>query len=838
MRKRCLKVLALSGILALGVVGVTSCAQTDTQVETQEGGETLTNMVLSGAKDLAVGDTLTLTVHFEDGKTHDVIWASTNQNVANVDQNGLITALDTGRTTIVCQLAGVSELVKAEVTINVKLAGDVAPEYVKATFVDYDGSVLYEDIVEYGGTPSFGVKNPSRINDSENSYAFAGWDKDLGPITENTTYTAVYETIPLSDFAFEVDVANGGYRVSGYNGSSTDVVIPATFSYRNVVSVGEEAFAGMASITSVTLPETIVEIGANAFNGCSALKSINLPLGLKKLGEGSFYQCIELSSPLVIGPEVSEIPLNCFYYCQKIPSISGNEGVKVIGDSAFTNCSSLVFEFKEGLESIGRFAFQWNRVMTTISLPDSVTYLGESVFCHCQNLVSLKLPRNLETIFWADEVSGYQQLTLGCTNLSEISIADDAPNFMVDNNEALYSKDGKMLYFVIATRFGDYEILDTCEEIGPTAFYGVYVDTLTIPGSVKKIDYNAFWTSEVENIVFEESEAEDKDIVFGKEPFASCENLKTVVINRSLTSLPNYFLRSATELYSVTLPDTLETLGNYAFQYCERLVSINLPDSLTTLGTYAFYETAIVSMTVPSGVTEIGAYTFYNCPNLMTVNLPDTVTEIGHYAFAYDSNLRSISLPSSLESIGNYVFRETGITSIVLPDSLTSMGTNDFYGTDSLKSVTIGTGMTELENYTFRYSGIESIVIPDNITKIGTYVFDGCEALKSVDLSKSLSGNSAIGNYSFQNCSALETLTFGPGLSDTELGNWSLKFGTNALKGVEPKVINFRGSEEAFKKVDFNNAAFEEYLESGEVTINYNYEMETEVTPPETLENI
>ena len=242
MKRKVLKVLALTGFLTFGLVGA-SCGE-DTLVVTDETTSDVVNVVLSGAKDLKVGETLTLTPHFDDGGKHDVTYISKDPDVASVDANGVVTALATGQATIVCQISGVDYISQAKVDIDIRIdESEVAPEYVKATFVDYDGTVLYEDVVENGGTPTYAVTNPQRVSDTQNSYAFVGWDKDIGPITSDTTYQAVYETIPFTTLAFELDLVNGGYKVVGYSGSATDLEIPSTYSFRKVVSIGEDAFS-------------------------------------------------------------------------------------------------------------------------------------------------------------------------------------------------------------------------------------------------------------------------------------------------------------------------------------------------------------------------------------------------------------------------------------------------------------------------------------------------------------------------------------------------------------------------------------------------------------------
>lgn len=829
MKRKVLKVLALTGFLTFGLVGA-SCGE-DTPVVTDETTSNVVNVVLSGAKDLKVGETLTLTPHFDDGGNHDVTYISKDPDVASVDANGVVTALTTGQATIVCQISGVDYISQAKVDIDIRIdESEVAPEYVKATFVDYDGAVLYEDVVENGGTPTYAVTNPQRVSDTQNSYAFVGWDKDIGPITSDTTYQAVYETIPFTTLAFELDLVNGGYKVVGYSGSATDLEIPSTYSFRKVVSIGEDAFSGNSTLVNVTLPETIVEICENAFYNCSALRTINIPEGLAKLGEYSFYGCSMLESTITLGSAITEIPAYCFYNCSRLPLVRGHENVTTIGDCAFANCRTLNFDFNEGLISIGAFAFQHNKAMLDIVLPDTIVSLGTSVFCHCSTLSTIALPRNLETIeVGRSGTYTAQTLFLGCTNLTTISIAEDAPNFSVDENYVLYGANGTVLYSVAPAIPGEYTILDTCTTIMDNAFYGSSLRVVTIPGNVTTIEPETFWTSEVQEVIFESG---IEPLEMSGSMFDGCDNLKIVTINREITELPSDLFRDLEELIMVTLPSTLEVIGSYAFYGCSNLISINMPDSVKEIGTYAFYNCSLLKFDLPASLETIGIRAFASCTGLEEVTIPDSVTSIGNYAFVYCTNLRTVTFGtnSQLKTLGTYVFDGcTALENVKLPGSVSSIGNYSFRNTENLKTFEFSEGITTIGSNAFNGSGIEELVLPNTVTKINASAFTNCDSLKTVVLSKALKGTSAIGASAFANDTAIETLTFGPGLTDEEVESegWSIKFGSSALNNVRPSVINFRGSETAFAEVDFNNSGFETYLETGEVTINYNYEMDT-----------
>ena len=62
------------------------------------------------------------------------------------------------------------------------------------TFVDENGDVLEEREFEYGKTPSYSGETPTKDNTAENTYSFAGWDKEIVAVTEDVTYTATYSS--------------------------------------------------------------------------------------------------------------------------------------------------------------------------------------------------------------------------------------------------------------------------------------------------------------------------------------------------------------------------------------------------------------------------------------------------------------------------------------------------------------------------------------------------------------------------------------------------------------------------------------------------------------------
>ena len=110
--------------------------------------------------------------------------------------------------------------------------------------------------------------------------------------------------------------------------------------------IGEYAFFGCSSLTSVNIPSSVTGIGNKVFRGCTSLTSINIPSSVTEIGWYAFSGCSSLTSV-------------------NIPS-----SVKSIGDYTFSSCSSL----------------------TSVNIPSSVTWIGDGAFSGCSSLTSVNIP--------------------------------------------------------------------------------------------------------------------------------------------------------------------------------------------------------------------------------------------------------------------------------------------------------------------------------------------------------------------------------------------------------------------------------------------------------------
>jgi hypothetical protein len=219
------------------------------------------------------------------------------------------------------------------------------------------------------------------------------------------------------DFTYTVS-ASDNVTITKYTGTGGAVVIPAAIDGRPVVSIGNGAFSGCTSVTSVTIPGSITSLGAGAFYGCTGLTSVTIPGSVTSIGGingyGVFSQCTGLTS-VTIMDGVNYIAFNMFAYCPSLTSVTIPDSVTGIGWDAFHGCSSLAsITIPGSVTYIGKYAFTGCTGLTSMTIPGTVTSIGWDAFHGCTGLTSLTI------------MDGVTQISrfafVGCTGLTSISI--------------------------------------------------------------------------------------------------------------------------------------------------------------------------------------------------------------------------------------------------------------------------------------------------------------------------------------------------------------------------------------------------------------------------------
>ncbi|MGN0474525.1 MAG: leucine-rich repeat protein, partial [Acutalibacteraceae bacterium] len=133
---------------------------------------------------------------------------------------------------------------------------------------------------------------------------------------------------------YQYTIKNGKVTIIGHNKDLTELNIPGKIEDKPVTSIGDWAFYGCESLTSITIPDSVTEIGENAFAGCKALYSITIPDSVTYIGEYAFSYCRALYS-ITIPNSVTYIGKYAFYDCSSLTSITIPDSVTEIGENAF-----------------------------------------------------------------------------------------------------------------------------------------------------------------------------------------------------------------------------------------------------------------------------------------------------------------------------------------------------------------------------------------------------------------------------------------------------------------------------------------------------------------------
>ena len=197
------------------------------------------------------------------------------------------------------------------------------------------------------------------------------------------------------------------------NHVSGDVVIPSSVEHNNVTysvtSIGDRAFNACSGLTSVSIPNSVTSIGSYAFKECHGLTSVSIPNSVTSIGGDAFSYCIGLTS-VTIPNGVTSIGSYAFYYCSDLTSVTIPNSVSHIGYAVFHNCSSLnsinVAPGNTHYSSIDGVLYNYVQdtlmqcpvAKTSVTIPNSVTSIGDGAFNGCRGLTSITIPNSLTSI--------------------------------------------------------------------------------------------------------------------------------------------------------------------------------------------------------------------------------------------------------------------------------------------------------------------------------------------------------------------------------------------------------------------------------------------------------
>lgn len=527
---------------------------------------------------------------------------------------------------------------------------------------------------------------------------------DEAPWTENSSSIL---TVKL-----ESGVTSIGKRAFLSCSKMTDVTIP-----EGVTSIGEEAFGGeglygslyCGSLTSITIPNSVTSIGTDAFDYCKNLSSVNMGSGVTSIGDGAFSNCSGLEDVYIIDIDA---------WC-RIAFESADATPMCYAKNLYLNGKPVTSVAVPQDVTALNYTFRGFKDLTQVTLPDSLTSIGDYAFYSCSSLVSISIPDGVTEIG--------NSAFCGCSKLINASVGGGVT--VIDK----YAFDSCSSLVRIA-------IPDSVTSIGGWAFSGCSsLASITIGSGVASIGSQAFWgCSSLTDVYLTDMDAWCQ-ITFNNNKYSHSST--------PMCYAKNIYLKGKA-IASVTMPLDITAVQDDTFYGFRDLVTVTIPDGVTGIGERAFYGCgSLTGITIPDSVTSIGGSAFSGCSSLASITIPDSVTSIGADAFEKCTSMQSITVGSGVTDIDDAFSGCKKLESVYITDvaawcgiTFASNAANPLYYAKNLylngakvETLEIPEGVQVIAKNAFvNATCIQGVAIPKSLVGVAANAFTGCENIAKV----------------------------------------------------------------------------------------------------------
>ena len=379
-----------------------------------------------------------------------------------------------------------------------------------------------------------------------------------------------------------------------------DVVIPSSVEYNgttySVTSIGERAFRYCSGLTSVTIPNSVTSIGYEAFSDCSGLTSINVASGNTHYSsiDGVLYNYVQ--DTLIRCPGAKT-------------SVTIPNSVTSIGNSAFSGCSGLTsITIPNNVTSIGEDAFKYCSSLTSVTIPNSVTTIGINAFYWCRNLISVTIGSGVTSI----DMRAFSEC-IGLTSIRCLAVTPPS----IDN-----------------TSF--YNVPSTCTLTVPCGSIGAYTGS----------DWNEYFAGRIsEEFVFEFN-ASANDVTFGSVAVSTGESCNEKIM--TATANEGYEFSRWND-GNTENPRTVTVTSDTAFTaiFTEigstPTITVTVNDATMGSATYTLDGNTAVLTATPNEGYEFSRWNDGNTENPRTVTVTSDTAFVAIFTASGSSSLQEVN---------------------------------------------------------------------------------------------------------------------------------------------------------------------------------------------------
>ena len=260
----------------------------------------------------------------------------------------------------------------------------VVTEYLGCEFIGwFNGDEVLSSKKEYLYAAEYNVTAKFKIKDEMSNFYF-NFSVDTCKITGLKDKTISEIVIPEYITSIEDSSFNSCGNLTTVKWKAKNCTSAGSYSYPifkgcsnlsnitigdNVKIIPSYAFCGCNRLTSITISDSVTSIGGGAFSGCSGLTSITIPDSVTSIGSSAFWDCSRLTKVNYLGTidQWAEINFSNSYLLSYRKKLYINN--KLITKVNLTTATK-----------ISGYAFYGYSGLTSITIPDSVTSIGDYAF--------------------------------------------------------------------------------------------------------------------------------------------------------------------------------------------------------------------------------------------------------------------------------------------------------------------------------------------------------------------------------------------------------------------------------------------------------------------------